>query len=211
MLIDTGATGRYVQPACPLYHLFPKRQYQEPRKIRFLDGTTATLVTEYVEAELDLGEGLKIATRLDVMAYEGPEVLVGLDFLKQFRARIDCGKGLIEFDGIGQDNGWKYPRLEEGLARGTALEKGEDEMSEEELRQVIPTQWHQERARRLPPRRECDHEIELTPGAELKPGPIYQLDEHGDAFLKQWINDGLASGPLRRSKSPYGSPVFLVL
>ncbi|EIW71197.1 hypothetical protein TREMEDRAFT_26998 [Tremella mesenterica DSM 1558] len=90
-------------------------------------------------------------------------------------------------------------------------------MSEEELRQVIPTQWHQylelfkvERARKLPPRRECDHEIELTPGAELKPGPIYQLDEHGDAFLKQWINDGLASGHLRRSKSPYGSPVFLV-
>ncbi|EIW73476.1 hypothetical protein TREMEDRAFT_59648 [Tremella mesenterica DSM 1558] len=119
------------------------------------------------------------------MAYEGPEVLVGLDFLKQFRARINCGKGLIEFDGIGQDNGWKYPRLEEGLVRGTALEKGEDEMSEEELRQVIPTQWHQylelfkvERARKLPPRRECDHEIELTPGAELKRGPIYQLDEH---------------------------------
>ncbi|EIW73330.1 hypothetical protein TREMEDRAFT_26044, partial [Tremella mesenterica DSM 1558] len=151
------------------------------------------------------------------MAYEGPEVLVGLDFLRQFRARIDCGKGLIEFDGIGRDTGWKYPRLEEGLIRGATLEKGEDETSEEELRQIIPTQWHQylelfkvERARRLPPRRECDHEIELVAGAELKPGPIYQLDEHGDAFLKQWINDGLTSGHLRRSKSPYGSPVFLV-
>ncbi|RXK36103.1 hypothetical protein M231_06651 [Tremella mesenterica] len=67
-------------------------------------GSTATLVTEYVEAELDLGEGLKIATRSDVMAYEGPEVLVGLDFLKQFRASIDCGKGLIKFIGIGR--GW---------------------------------------------------------------------------------------------------------
>ncbi|EIW73442.1 hypothetical protein TREMEDRAFT_59609 [Tremella mesenterica DSM 1558] len=130
MLIDTGATGRYVQPACPLYHLFPKRRYQEPQKIRFLDGTTATLVTEYVEAKLDLGKGLKVVTQLDVMAYE-------------------------------------------------AL-------------------------------RECDHKIKLIPGAELKPGPIYQLDEHGDAFLKQWINDGLASGHLRRSKLPYGSPVFLV-
>ncbi|EIW71890.1 hypothetical protein TREMEDRAFT_58016 [Tremella mesenterica DSM 1558] len=62
MLIDTGATGRHVQPACPLYHLFPKKQYHEPRKIRFLDGTTATLVTKYVEAKLDLGKGLKIAT-----------------------------------------------------------------------------------------------------------------------------------------------------
>lgn len=66
-------------------------------------------------------------------------------------------------------------------------------------------------ANELPPHRPYDCEINLLPGTQLYYGPIYPLTEKESATLKEYIEENLAKGFIRKSKSPAGAPVFFVL
>ena len=64
----------------------------------------------------------------------------------------------------------------------------------------------------IPPKRGVEHKIELKPGS--RPPPVRPL-RHGSArdaeILKKYIEDGLRSGQLQASTSPYGSMALVVL
>ena len=71
-------------------------------------------------------------------------------------------------------------------------------MTEEE----IPEQYKQfadvfseEKAKRFPPQREEDHEINFTPEAPkaFKPS-IYHMDREKTVFMRKWINEELKKG-----------------
>jgi len=63
----------------------------------------------------------------------------------------------------------------------------------------------------LPPHRPYDCEIKLMPNTVLFYGPIYPLTEKESTTLKEYIDEMLAKGFIRKSKSPAGTPVFFVL
>ena len=64
----------------------------------------------------------------------------------------------------------------------------------------------------VPPKRGVEHAIELKPGS--RPPPVRPL-RHGStrdaAILQKYIEDGLRSGQLQASTSPYGSMALVVL
>ena len=62
----------------------------------------------------------------------------------------------------------------------------------------------------LPERRPWDHAIELTP--EFKPvtGKVYPLSRDEQVQLDAFIEENLASGRIRDSKSPMASPFFFI-
>ena len=63
----------------------------------------------------------------------------------------------------------------------------------------------------LPPHRpNIDHEIPLIPGAKPVFGPIYNLSKTELRYLKDYIDQMLARGWIRPSKSPFGSPILFV-
>jgi transposase InsO family protein len=62
----------------------------------------------------------------------------------------------------------------------------------------------------LPPHQPWDHVIPLKEGKELRPGPLYQMNQRELKLLKEYIDDMLAKGYLRPSKSPTSSPVIFV-
>lgn len=62
----------------------------------------------------------------------------------------------------------------------------------------------------LPPRRIWDHAIELTPGAEPFKSKLYPLPLNEQEELDKMIEEHLATGRVRRSKSPMSSPFFFV-
>jgi len=66
-------------------------------------------------------------------------------------------------------------------------------------------------ANELPPHRLYDCEINLLPNTQLFYGPIYPLTEKESKTLKEYIEENLAKGFIRKSKSPGGAPVFFVL
>ena len=62
----------------------------------------------------------------------------------------------------------------------------------------------------LPPVRSVDHEIDVESGARPPHRSLYQLSPAELAAAKEYIEDLLKKGKIRRSKSPYGAPLFFV-
>jgi hypothetical protein len=71
--------------------------------------------------------------------------------------------------------------------------------------------FSEEEAKRFPPRRSCDHAIELKPGApdaiECK---IYPMTRVEDEALDVFINEQLEKGYIHPSKSQYASSFFFI-
>lgn len=62
----------------------------------------------------------------------------------------------------------------------------------------------------LPPHRPYDHAIPLEPGATAPFGPLYNLSEKELKALREYIDENLKKGFIRRSESPAGAPVLFV-
>lgn len=62
----------------------------------------------------------------------------------------------------------------------------------------------------LPPHRDCDHRIELSPGSQnpLRTSPLYSLTLDQLEAMKKYLIDNLRKGFIEPSNAPYGSPVL---
>jgi hypothetical protein len=62
----------------------------------------------------------------------------------------------------------------------------------------------------LPPHRPYDHSIPLEPGASVPFGPLYTHSQKELEELREYIDENLKKGFIRRSESPAGAPVLFV-
>jgi hypothetical protein len=68
-----------------------------------------------------------------------------------------------------------------------------------------------EAADRFPPEREWDHAIDLKPGApDALDCKVYPMTRDEDTALEKFLDEMVAKGYIRPSKSPYASPFFFV-
>jgi len=81
----------------------------------------------------------------------------------------------------------------------------------------IPPEFHQygkvfsdEEAQRLPKHQLWDHKIDLIPGMEMKKTTVYRLTPIEKVALKEYIEDGLKRGTLRRSEAPHACFFFFI-
>ena len=102
----------------------------------------------------------------------------------------------------------------EVVARSTTVEKNS---SDETIPEHIPSCYHdfadvfsKAKADELPPRREYDHAVELEPGSSIPYGRIYRLSEVELKALREFLDEYLAKGFIRPSKSPGGAPVLFI-
>ena len=61
---------------------------------------------------------------------------------------------------------------------------------------------------KLPPYRLYDHKIDLIPGKEPGYGPLYGMSQAELRVLKKYLDDNLAKGFIRPSKSPAASSIL---
>jgi len=62
----------------------------------------------------------------------------------------------------------------------------------------------------LPPSREVDHKIELTPGSKPPSRPTFRLSAFELTELKKQLEELIKAGFIRPSLSPYGAPILFV-
>ena len=70
--------------------------------------------------------------------------------------------------------------------------------------------FNKAKASSLPDHRPYDCPIDLQPGKEPPWGPIYNLSPSELKALREYIDEHLANGFIRHSKSPAGAPIFFV-
>ena len=99
---------------------------------------------------------------------------------------------------------------------GKATESGE--LDRDYWSSKVPAHLHKfgdvfskKASERMPTRKPYDHPIELVPGATLpKPAKLYPMTPQERNSLDEWIDQELAKGYIRLSKSPTAAPVFFV-
>lgn len=84
-----------------------------------------------------------------------------------------------------------------------------DEMVPPEYREHMRV-FSKEAADRLPEHRPYDHAIELVPGAQTFHSRLYPLSPSEQVELDKFLQENLAKGYIRESKSPMSSPFFFV-
>src|SRR6266536_1034367 len=76
--------------------------------------------------------------------------------------------------------------------------------------QPYPDVFSPDNAKKLAPYRNIDLAIDLQPGKEPPYGPIYPLSQTELAALRDFLEENLAKGFIRESKSPAGAPILFV-
>lgn len=67
-----------------------------------------------------------------------------------------------------------------------------------------------ERSKILPSQKSTDHAIDLKDGETPPYGPIYPLSQTELAELRRYLDENIANGRIRPSKSPAGAPILFV-
>lgn len=118
--------------------------------------------------------------------------------------------------------GWNETTDAEFLRAGTTWTRKQEDQSLGKTNKVtvedyVPEQYcefldvfSEEKSHRLPERRPYDHAIDLIPDAKLTHSKTYHLSYDEGKELDKFIDENLARGYIRESKSPMSSPFFFV-
>jgi transposase InsO family protein len=199
-LIDSGATSNFINPSIVEKLQIPKRSLETPRVVRMLDGTLSQTGKIWHEVELTVGIQQHVHSIPFLVCPIGKhEAILGMRWLSSENPKIEWTTGTITF-----------PK-EESAAIASEEEPDPNPLS------LIPPEYHkfaqvfgEEEFKILPPHRDYDIGIELTPEASLFHGPIYGMTDAESRALKEHLDTEVATGKIRPSKSPAGAPVMFV-
>jgi hypothetical protein len=109
------------------------------------------------------------------------------------------------------------PAMDAAIAAITAVPSSEHLPSTSEQTTALPPEFadfidvfSKAAANQLPPSRVHDHAIELLPGTSPPFSKTYSMSQPELLALKEYIDENLAKGFIRRSTSPAGAPVLFV-
>ncbi|XP_071939145.1 uncharacterized protein [Coffea arabica] len=230
VLIDPGATHSFVNPS------FMSGIDVKPVRLPFdLEVRTPMgnkkIITSlaYKNCEFWIGER-KMLVDLISLDIKGYDVIIGMDFLGHYHAKLDCRAKVVEFCIPGEAT----LRLDvkgrlassvmiSGIRARKMLSKGaqgflaflinapsnqvklEDVPVVREFPDVFP-----EELKTLPPEREVEFKIDLVPGTAPISKTPYRMAPVELKELKIQLQDLLEKGFVKESDSPWGAPVLFV-
>ena len=126
------------------------------------------------------------------------DALIGMPFLKQQQAIIECGGLAIDFP----KQGIRINCTPTSGNMRVAVLTTENVMDQhpEVFPEVIPAG--------LPPLRKINHEIRLKSGVDLGTLPTYSLPERWARDMSNWINEKIEQGIIERKIVHRAAPIF---
>ena len=204
-LLDSGCTGSCVDAHFVSRYRLPTKRYPNPLKVFNADGTDndGGLITEYIEVDLAIGTHQE-SIRLAVTTLASSNIFLGHDWLSKHNPEIDWKTGDLEFSRCPESC-----QLEEIQVRRTQEEPIGDRKWPEYLDDFAEV-FSEKGFEQLPEHRSWDHAIELKPDFKPSDCKVYPLSPKEQLALKDFIEENLASGRIRGSKSPMASPFFFI-
>ncbi|XP_027093586.1 uncharacterized protein [Coffea arabica] len=145
----------------------------------------------YKNSEFWIGER-KMLMDLISLDIKGYDVIIGMDFLGQYHAKLDCRAKVVEFCIPGETTLRDQVKLE-------------DVPVVREFPDIFP-----EELKTLPPDREVEFKIDLVPGTVPISKTPYRMAPAELKELKIQLQDLLEKGFVKESDSPWGAPVLFV-
>nr|XP_027098834.1 uncharacterized protein LOC113718113 [Coffea arabica] len=230
VLIDPGATHSFVNPS------FMSGIDVRPVRLPFdlevktpMGNKRIIASLAYKNCEFWIGER-KTLVDLISLDIKGYDVIIGMDFLAQYHAKLDCRAKVVEFCIPGEatlrldvKGRLASSAMISGIRARKMLSKGaqgflafminapsdqaklEDVPVVQEFPDVFP-----EELKTLPPEREVEFRIDLVPGSAPISKTPYRMAPAELKELKIQLQDLLEKGFVKESDSPWGAPVLFV-
>eukprot|EP00253_Pinus_taeda_P012199 PITA_12199 len=231
VLIDPGATLSYVSPKIVEQCKLLSEKFRSPWLVQLATGAKRQVSAKISNCSFSI-VGQPITADLNVLPLGSYDILIGMDWLEKHWSLVNCKTKTIYYkDDLGQQQelqGIKHPvqirpitasQLAKCLRKkcqiytiqvGYANQK--DKISAldgipvvQEFVDVFP-----EEVPGLPPKRDIDFTIELTPGAAPVSRAPYRMSVPELTELKMQLQALLDKNYIRPSVSPWGAPVLFV-
>ncbi|QRV98260.1 Retrotransposable element Tf2 protein [Ceratobasidium sp. AG-Ba] len=193
-LVDSGSSKNFLDLKFAQEHDIPLTKLVNPRTVIAIDGKEISDKIKY-KATLEVEvEGWTFDVTFFVMDLGDTDMILGLEWLQEADPDINW-KTLEIF--------WKEKPI-------TAKAGKELPVIPEEFLEFLDV-FSEELFKKLPEHRPFDCNIDFKEDAELpKPAKVYPLSPIESRTIKEFIDQELADGKIRPSKSPIASPCFFV-
>ncbi|XP_027157008.1 uncharacterized protein LOC113768540 [Coffea eugenioides] len=190
-LVDPGATHSFVSPTFMFgIDVKAERLPYDPEMKSPTDNQSLLANEMYRNCDIWVGEQ-KLVVDLISLAIKEYDVILGMDWLAHYHARVDCRMKVVEFC-IPVNTLGEKSKLED-----TAVINEYPDMFPEELVS-------------LPPEREIEFKIDLAPRTNPMSKNPYRMAPVELKELKFQLQDLLEPEFINESESPWGAPVLFV-
>src|SRR5215472_10029379 len=196
-LLDSGCSSSCIDSTFVIKHGINVKRLNKPLPVTNADGSPNTIgsITEYVYLCMKIGKHQELWTFL-VSNLGSSSIFIGMDWLKHHNPEIDWKKAKISFSHCPPE--CSNDELPINI-RGSSIPE-----AYQEFYKVFEKESFDE----LPPHRPWDHVIDLIPDCNGLEGKIYPLSLVERQELDNFLNENLAAGKIRISKSPFASPIL---
>jgi hypothetical protein len=218
-MIDSGATGLFIDKEFAKKIGLKLWKKPRPIKLTLFGGSKAQDITHQAFADLNI-RGFTQKLKFEVTTLSHFAIVLGLPWLREYNPNIDWKNEVIEFkeEGIVLAGTGSAEYLDifsefrnDDLTLGASnIEPGLEESVPRELHKYLDVFSEQE-AKELPPHRPWDMKIDLMEESrqDHKAG-IYNIGPEELKAQKEWIDEHLAKGFIRPSKSQMTTSTFFV-
>jgi hypothetical protein len=219
-LLDSGASHNFIDKNFALANCVNIVPKGTTHTLELIDGSKSTfgpITHETHELSLEI-KNHKEKITLDLVHSPNFPVILGLSWLRQHDPNVAWSDQTLMFNSQFCKQNCLLPCMEDFKSSHVLLGSSQLIPDGKNTEALIPPPEYAEfqdvfekkNADRLPEHRKYDVPIDLLPGKQPPWGGIYSLSEPELKTLKEYIDENLAKGFIRPSKSPAGAPVFFV-
>ena len=228
-LIDPGSTHSYICTDIPNLGKLPRSETEYDILVTNPLGHSVIVNRVYRNCPIKIREYEFLGDLIE-LSFREFDVILGMDWLSQHRAIVDCKMKRVtlrtpnedEVNFIGERSNYLSNVISATTAKTMVQEGGEaylayviDTVKARPSVSNIPTisdfpDVFPEELPRLPPHREIEFAIDVVPGSTPASITSYRMDPLELKELKLQLQELLEKGFIRPSVSPWGSPVFFV-
>ena len=237
-LLDSGATGMFIDKKFAEEKGLKLRKLDYPVQVFNTDGTRnlGGAITHKVTMVMRYKGHCELAV-FEVCDLGKTNLIIGHTWLKCHNPTIDWITGEVTLDKCPRDCGMRQVRFNKPKWGGRLVEgimekdlesieevyrlikslKAEEKTTKKSPRELVPSVYHryltvfeEKDSERMPIQKPWDHAIDLKEGFEPKKAKVYPLSPEEQKEVAAFVEDQLAKGYIRPSKSPQTSPVFFV-
>jgi hypothetical protein len=225
-LIDSGASANFISAKTVSRLKLRTEMKEEPYHLSTVNGESIDEAEGLICVETEEFQLMHCKTRhfecirMDLAPIGKHEIILGGPWLATHNPVIDWTEQQIEFTRCEcpkRKAAEKTVSFDKQLCATSKQEHFHDEGST--VSEIAPEKYYKEfmdlfkeelTELALPKHQSWDHKIELTPGSEPVPGPVYSLSADDLGTLRTNLDKDLAKGFIRESKSSARYPVLFV-
>ena len=208
VLFDTGATTSFISKE--FIDAYGLKCNELKCAITILSAGGTICVTHRREQQVLTICGCEYHADLYVIPMRDIAVILGMDWLSNHGAQIDCGENTVSIRNLDGGRivyqGDKHTKLEAEIQLNSMKEvRIEDIPVVREFQDVFPAELPG-----MPPDREIEFTIDLIPGTSPIAQQPYRMGPKELVELKEQLDEFEEQGFIRESVSPWGTPVIFV-